>query len=73
MHKLILWQRVAEVAGAAADVHTAARVEWEEAEGAQSAAGLRCRAEVIAVAQVIAVAGAKPGPRRGPAATARAV
>ena len=63
----------AEAAGAAADVQSAVRAEWEEAEGAHSAAGLRRRAAVIAVARAIAVAEAKLGPRRGPAATVRAV
>jgi hypothetical protein len=58
-------------AGAAAEVHTTVRVVWEVG-GVQSAADLRCRAEVMAVARVVA-AGAKPGPRRGPAATVRAV
>ena len=56
-----------EPRGAAAEVHTTARVEWEEAEVADPAAGLRCQAEVIAAA------GAKLGPRSGPAATVRAV
>jgi hypothetical protein len=60
-----------QLAAGAAEVHTTVRVVWE-VEGVRSAADLRCRAEVMAAARVIA-AGAKPGPRRGPAATVRAV
>ena len=65
--------RIAEVAAEEGDVHTAARVEWEEAAGARTAAGLRCQAEVIAVAPAVAVVGPGPGRRKGPAGTVRAV
>jgi hypothetical protein len=64
--------RIAEVVEVEGDARIAARVEWEEAAGARSAAGLRCPAEVIAEARAIAVVGPEPGRHRGPAETVRA-